>query len=131
MSAITRIELVAGDAEFGVGTRWRETRTVFGKEATEEMEVIAVEAPSRYVVEAESAGTRYESALAFEPVGDDPDAPSTHVTMTFDAVAMSLRAKLLAPLGWLFRGATRKMVQRDLDDMKASLEAEAEAEAGG
>ncbi|MGW5075187.1 SRPBCC family protein [Rhodococcus sp. NPDC004095] len=36
LSGVTRVERVEG-AGYDVGTRWRETRRMFGKEATEEM----------------------------------------------------------------------------------------------
>jgi uncharacterized protein YndB with AHSA1/START domain len=45
MPGFVRAERLTGDG-FGVGTRWRETRKVFGKEATEEFEVTEFEPPS-------------------------------------------------------------------------------------
>jgi hypothetical protein len=38
LSGVESIERISGP-EFGVGTRWRETRRMFGKEAVEELEV--------------------------------------------------------------------------------------------
>ncbi len=38
--------------EFGVGTRWRETRTMLGRSATEEMTVTAMEPQRSYTTEA-------------------------------------------------------------------------------
>jgi uncharacterized protein YndB with AHSA1/START domain len=42
ITGINSAHMVSGPEGFGVGTRWRETRTMFGKGATEEMEVSAV-----------------------------------------------------------------------------------------
>ena len=53
IEAITALE-VLGDGPVGVGTRFRETRVVFKREATEEMEITAFDRPNSYAVEAES-----------------------------------------------------------------------------
>ena len=45
IDAIDRIEMLA-EGPAGVGTRFRETRTMMGKEAREEMEVTAFEPPA-------------------------------------------------------------------------------------
>ena len=42
LSGVTRVEVLT-DGPFAVGTRWRETRTMFGREASEVLEVTAVE----------------------------------------------------------------------------------------
>ncbi|MCH9835545.1 SRPBCC family protein, partial [bacterium] len=39
---------------FGLGTTWRETRTMFGKQATEDIEVTEYEEGVRYATTAES-----------------------------------------------------------------------------
>src|SRR4051812_9790697 len=59
---ITKVELLTGDT-VGVGTRFRETRVMFGKEAVETMEVAAFDPPHSYVLVANSCGARYESTL--------------------------------------------------------------------
>ncbi|MFF5445773.1 SRPBCC family protein [Streptomyces sp. NPDC012888] len=105
---------------FGVGTRWRETRRMFGKSATEEMWVTACEAPSRYVTEAENAGMRYESE--FRLAGRGPGR--TAVRMTFAARPLEgrklpLLARLLGGVG---ARAVAKAIEKDLADVAASLE---------
>ncbi|MET9832690.1 SRPBCC family protein [Streptomyces sp. NPDC006385] len=118
LSGVSKVEVVTEGA-FGVGTRWRETRRMFGKEATEEMWVTACEPPERYVVEAESHGTRYVSEWLLR--ADGPSA--TTVRMTFTAVAPSgvpgLLAKLLGGVG---ARAVSKAVAKDLDDIAAAVE---------
>ena len=68
LSGVNALERVSGPA-FDVGTRWRETRKMFGKEATEEMEVASVTPGSAYTVLAESHGSKYESGLRVEASG--------------------------------------------------------------
>ena len=46
MPGFVRIEMLT-EGDFGVGTEWRETRKLFGKEATEQFEVTECRPPSR------------------------------------------------------------------------------------
>ena len=117
ITGIDRVELL-DDRPFGAGYRWRETRTMFGKQVTEEMRVTQVEPGERYRVESDSRGTRYLSDVIFEDSG--PSA--TRVRMTFAGHPTSTAARLIAPFAFLFAGTARKQLQRDLDDMRTSLE---------
>lgn len=116
IDSITHIEVLTSGPT-GVGTRFRETRELFGKQATEEMEVTAYEPDEEYVVEAESHGTHYRSVFQFEPVGHVTD-----VNVVFEARPVSLAAKLLSPLGWLMMGTTKKIFAQDVDDLKGVAE---------
>lgn len=118
LSGVNEVEILERP-EFGLGTRWRETRTMFGKEATEEMEVTGVEPGRAYTAGAESHGSKYLTELR---IGDAGDGVSI-LTMTFNAVPQSFAAKLMAnTIGHLFRGATRKALAKDLDDIAAAAE---------
>lgn len=118
LSGVTRVEVLTAGA-FGVGTRWRETRRMFGKEATEEMWVTASEPPERYVVEAESHGTHYVSEWQLR--ADGPSA--TTVRMTFTGVASGGVTGLLARiLGGVGARAVSRAVAKDLADVAAALE---------
>ncbi|MFJ7075110.1 SRPBCC family protein [Streptomyces sp. NPDC098781] len=118
LSGVTRVEVLT-DGAFGVGTRWRETRRMFGKEATEEMWVTVCEPPERYVVEAESHGTHYVSE--WQVRADGPSAST--VRMTFSAVASGGVAGLLAKiLGGLGTRAVTKAIAKDLDDIARAVE---------
>src|SRR3712207_9524800 len=55
--------------EFGVGTRWRETRTMLGRSATEEMTVTAVDPQRAYTTEAGRPAVRELSTGAGTPAG--------------------------------------------------------------
>lgn len=118
IGGITSIERLEGDG-FDVGTRWRETRTMFGREASETMEVTAVDPPSSYVVEADGQGAHYRTEFTLVP-----DDAGTTVRMTFGAQPSGLVGKVLgATMGRLFAGATRKAIEADLDDIARAAEA--------
>lgn len=119
LSGVQRIERLDDNDGFVVGTRWRETRTMFGREATEEMQVTAIQPGHSYTVTANSAGTAYASTLRVEPTG----AGASRLTMTFAAQPSGAATRLLAAtIGRLFQGATRKMLERDLADIAAASE---------
>ncbi|UUN27272.1 SRPBCC family protein [Streptomyces sp. FIT100] len=118
LSGVTKVEVLT-DGGFGVGTRWRETRRMLGKEATEEMRVTASEPPERYVVEAESHGAHYVSEFLLR--ADGP--ATTTVRMTFSARPPGGFAGLLAKvLGGVGARAVSKAIEKDLADVAASVE---------
>jgi hypothetical protein len=118
LSGVSKVEVLT-EGDFGVGTRWRETRRMFGKDATEEMWVTACEVPERYVVEAESHGSHYISE--WELRADGPE--TTTLRMTFTGVptggVQGLLARLLGGIG---ERAVRKAIAKDLADVAAAVE---------
>ncbi len=121
ITGIGSIDRVSGP-EFDVGTRWRETRTVFGKEATEEMEVTSIEPGHSYTVEADGKGARYTSVMAVSPSGDE----ASEISMSLDAEPTGVGSRILsATIGRLFAGATKKMIAGDLEDIARAAEARA------
>lgn len=68
-SAVDSVERLDDGDGFNVGTRWRETRTMFGRQAAEEMEVTAVDVSRSYRVVAAGASTTYGSTLTVEALG--------------------------------------------------------------
>lgn len=118
LGGVDRVEILTPGA-FGVGTRWRETRTMLGREATEEMEVTAVEAHRAYTVEADGPGAHYVSTFTFTPSGD-----GTEVTLTFGARATTGVARVMAALtGPLARRSVEKALRGDLEDLARAAEA--------
>jgi uncharacterized membrane protein len=108
--------LTPGD--FGVGTRWRETRTMLGRSATEEMTVTAVEPQRSYTTEAVRPGVRYVSTVAVTPAGD-----GSELTLTFGARPTSAVTRLLgAVTGPLGRRAVARALEKDLADLAAAAE---------
>ncbi len=117
MSGVEKIE-VLNPGGFKVGTTWRETRVMHGKTAVEQLTVTDCEAPSRYLVEAQSRGTHYRSEFTFTPDGDE-----TIVRMTFGAEAHGAVGKVVgAVLGGLISRAATKTMQQDLDDLADAAE---------
>ncbi|WP_411720583.1 SRPBCC family protein [Mycetocola sp.] len=118
IGGITKVEVLAGPSQLNVGTRWRETRTMFGKEATEEMWVTGYEQDVSYVAEADSRGAHYRSEYRFTPEGS-----GTRIDMRFVGTPNTLGARLAGVLGALFAGAAKKALHQDLVDLKRACEA--------
>lgn len=117
ISAITALERTDGGEGFNVGTAWRETRVMFGRESTEPMEVTAVDEGRSYTVESLSRGVLYRSVMRVEPAGQ-----GCKLSWEFGAEAQSTGAKLMSIVGKLFEGSTRKALRQDLDDIAAAAE---------
>jgi carbon monoxide dehydrogenase subunit G len=109
ISAIEAIEILG----------WRETRTMFGKSATEEMVVTAIEPGRSYTVEADSKSAHYTSVLAIGAL----DSGNSRLSMSFGGEPKGLCAKLLAAtVGRMFSGATKRALLQDLDDIATAAE---------
>ena len=116
IEGIDRVEMLT-DGPVGKGTRFRETRTMFGKEATEEMEITQFDPPKSYTVEADSCGSHFTSVISFV----EKDG-GTLVTMAMTSKANTFMAKLMTPLGFLFAGAAKKAMRGDFEDLKKHIE---------
>ena len=115
---ITKLELLS-EGPFGEGTRWRETRLMFKKEATEEMWVTGFNPPRSYTVVANSHGMIYETLFEFEPEGN-----GTVVRWTFKGTPQTLATKVTGPLfGLVFGGVMKRCMQSDLDALRDVCEA--------
>jgi carbon monoxide dehydrogenase subunit G len=113
---IERIEILT-DGPIAAGTRFRETRKIFGKEATEELTISVFDQASRhYAVECESCGCRSRT-----DVRCTEDGTGTLVSMETTYQPVSMLAKLMAPIGWMMIGTMRKCIEQDLDDLMAHL----------
>ena len=103
---------------FGVGTKWKETRRFGGREATETMWITEFEPGRQYVAAAESHGAKYRTVMRAEPAGPD----KSRVVMEFEGVPVSLMAKLMTPLGFLMKGMVRKCLEADCADIARAAE---------
>jgi uncharacterized protein YndB with AHSA1/START domain len=121
VSAIQRVELLT-EGPVGVGTRFRETRTMFGREATETMEVTAFDPPRSFTLEANSCGAHWSMVHRFQP-----ERGGTHVTLEMTLRPVSFLAKVMSPLSRLMAGSMLKCIQQDFDDMKCAIEGEGAA----
>ena len=117
IDGIARLEKLT-EGPVGVGTRFRETRVFFKKEATEEMEFTRFEPGRSYTVECESCGAHYKSTYRFTPDGE-----ATNIEVEFMSRPLTLFAKIMAPIGNLMMGSMmKKCLRKDLDNLKAIAE---------
>jgi uncharacterized membrane protein len=117
IDGIDSVDLLT-DLPFGPGFRWRETRTIFGRSATEEMWVTDAQAPAHYEVAASSHGTDYLSTYTFDEVPG-----GVAVTLVFAGEPRSPVAKGMNLLtGWAAKGSVAKMLRQDLDDLAERCE---------
>ena len=117
IDAIQRLEVI-GKGPVGKGTRFRSTRVMFGKEATEEMEITAFDPPRSYRIEAVSCGTQFATVYRFE--GGQRE---TKVTMETTSTPLSFFAKLTGPiLGKMMKKSMVKAMQADHADLKRVAE---------
>ena len=119
ITGIQSVERLDDGTEFGVGTRWRETRVMFGRSAQEEMTVSAVEPGRSYTTEAQHGDTHYTSTMSVVPTGGD----ACRLSMHFEAQTSGLLNKTLgAVVGKVMEGSTRKLMQQDLADIAEAAE---------
>ena len=119
IEGIKKIEMLT-NGPVGRGTRFRETRVMFGKEHSEEMTVTEWSPPRSYVLECESCGCHYRSQVSVRPEGGN----ASTVEMTFEAKGISFLAKVFGGLmGPMMAKQCRKAFEKDLDDLKRAAEA--------
>jgi hypothetical protein len=114
--AITKLEVLT-PGPVGVGTRFAETRMLFGKEATETFEVVDFEPPAKLELVAHSCGAEYRALHRFVPEG-----AGTRLELELTIRPVSFFARLMTPLSWLMIGSMKKAIARDLDALAASVE---------
>lgn len=120
LSGVEHVELMT-EGPYRVGTKWRETRRMFGKEATEQMQVTVAEGPTRTVIESDSPGVHYVTEFTLTP----SSAAATRLRMSFTAVqgqASKLHMALWRLFGRLGVKATEKVMAKDLADIAARAE---------
>ena len=119
INGIAKLEILS-DVRRGKGLRWRETRVMMGREATEEMEITEFDPPRHYAVEAASHGMHYRTDIHFAPLG-----AGTRVSHIFEGVPQNLGARILSILtGPLFASMTKKALGQDMADLKKLIESD-------
>lgn len=122
LSNVVRVEMLSA-GPFAVGTRWRETRRMFGKEATEEMWVTACDPSRAYTVESESHGARYVSTFAFTPTDG-----ATDVSLTFGAQPRGRVQRVVAGVfGGVMARSVARQLEHDLADIATAAERQPES----
>jgi uncharacterized membrane protein len=114
--SLIKVELLT-PPPIGVGTRFRETRMMFKREATEEMEVTAFDLDRSCEISCRSCGALIRTIFRYEP---DGAATLVHVDMTMKA--LSWFAWFMKPLSLLMMPMMKKCVAQDLEDLKRFAE---------
>ena len=118
IAGIEKVEILEKPTDGLVGLKWQETRTLFGKTATEIMWITDAKENESYKTRAESHGAVYITSLVISEQDN-----RTRLTMEFDGVPQTLSAKLAsATMGRFFRNATKNALMQDLVDIKAAVE---------
>ena len=120
LTGVTRIERVSGSG-FDVGTRWRESRKLLGKEDTMEMWVAEVDPLTRTVIKSSARGADYTTTFVLTPAGAGTELAMTFVATSGPSGAIEkVVAAVTARIGMAI---TRKMMAQDLRDIAAAAEA--------
>ena len=106
---IVRIEFLS-DQKAGVGTRFRETRLMNGKEQAVELEVAEFVENSRVRMLSDAGGTLWDSVFTVEQHGED-----VLMRLVMTAKPHHLPARMM---NWLIWGFVSKGVHADMDSVK-------------
>ena len=117
ISGITRTEVLAGE-QFGVGTRWLETRTMLGREASETMEITAVEPGRSYTAEAHSSGMHYVTRWEFTRTDT-----GSEIVMTFSGEPTGTVGRLASRVFGAMNKSLEKTMRTDMADLARAAEA--------
>lgn len=119
IKAIERVEVLHRPEKGFVGFKWRETRTMFGSKATEDMWITEAVENEYYIAKAGSHGCDYTSRVAITP-----KEGKNYLSMSLEAKTNTLAGKLMMVcMGWMFVPMARKAFLQDVKDIKAAVEA--------
>lgn len=118
ISGILSLEVLENPEAGLVGLKWKETRKMFGKEATEIMWITEAVDNEYYCTRAESHGSVYQTRLSL-----NDEEGNTRLTMAFTGEPQSMGAKILSfVMGGLMKGSMEKELQKDLVDIRNFVE---------
>ena len=112
---LVRVEFLT-DRKVGVGTRFRETRLMRGREATTELEVTEYVVNERVRFVSDAGGTVWDTVFTVSPAGD---GGGTRLDMVMNARPYRIMSRLIVPL---MKGVVAKAIGADMDALKAYLE---------
>lgn len=118
ISGIVDIDVIDRPESGIIGLKWREKRVLFGKEAVETMWISAAETNHWYETTAKNHGAIYSTRISLE----DSANGKVVLTMTFSAQPTTFVARLMSVISFLFNGTLRKMLQKDLADIRMAAE---------
>jgi hypothetical protein len=107
----------------GKGMRFRETRIMFGRPATEEMEITQFSPLQKITISAFSHGTQYHTTYTFSLLSEN----STRVEMVFQGIPHTTFSKVMGKLcGWMMTGSLKQALMNDMKDLKQVAEGKGE-----
>ncbi|MFT5300087.1 MAG: carbon monoxide dehydrogenase subunit G [Mariniblastus sp.] len=104
-------------SHYGVGTRFRETRLMNGKEVATELEVTELVENEHVRMVSDAGGTIWDTTFRVKQNGD-----VVEMAMQMDALPHNFSARLITPL---ILGMVSKFVGQDMDSVKEFCEQEA------
>jgi hypothetical protein len=116
ISGVTKIEFLSS-TRCGLGTRFRQSRVVNGREMTLDFDVTDYAENERVRIVNEIHGTRWDSVITLTPSNG-----STELVMRMDTTTRPFVPRLIMPL--MLRLFIRKAVGKDFDAVKAFCEKE-------
>ncbi|WP_102029133.1 SRPBCC family protein [Salirhabdus sp. Marseille-P4669] len=118
MQGLVRMERL-DDGPMKVGSEWKETRKMFGKEATEHFEVMELQEPEKVVLRCDGTkGTTGKGEFLFT-YEITSSGESTEVTLHGEINGLTGIAKLF---GKMMAGTFKEACAKDLDALKRYLE---------
>ena len=118
ISSIIDLQILNQPCDGLVGLKWKETRLMFGKEASEIMWITDSVVNEYYCTRAESHGSVYITTLSLSET-----ERKTLLTISFTAEAQSLIIKFVsACMGIFITGSMKKAFRKDLEDIKNYVE---------
>jgi hypothetical protein len=120
ISAITRVEMLT-EGPVRIGTRFRETRAMFGREHSEVLEVTDLQTGHSVTLRSDFGGVAFASTFTFEPCEG-----GTLVTLEVVGKPLTLLARLTAPLAELMKSRIAALLEQDLEDLRVAAESGAD-----
>ncbi len=118
ISGIEKIEVLEKPADSFVGLKWRETRTMFGRTATEVMWITDTVENQSYKTRAESHGAVYITTLEISDADEN-----VRLSMNFEGMPQTFGAKIMSALtSGMVKKSTEEALMQDLIDIKAKVE---------
>ena len=111
---IVKVEFLS-EQRSGVGTRFRETRLMGKKEACTELEVTEYVENDHIRIVTDTHGTVWDTVFTVKPASGG----GVDLTMVMDANAHKFLPKLINPL---IKGMIQKVIEKDMDAVKAYCE---------
>ena len=110
---IVNVEFLS-ETQYGLGTRFRETRLMKGREEATDLEVTEFVEDERIRLVADSHGTIWDTEFSVQQNGR-----VVTLRMVMDARPYRLLQKIMVPL---IRGMVRKEIEKDMDFVKQHCE---------